>query len=250
MPPAITPPASRRSIPGVSRESGKLGTDGTFSVFLTGKLGNVPSVPGLFVPDLFVGVYLQSPIGVYPMGIIATPEPVLPLSSILDVVDKATKVIALLVGGAWAYLNYIRGRTFKKRLELKIAAKELKSKECLLLAGSVQMKNVGLSKFPVEQTGTAILLFDLIPALQSACLSEPLEESIGVREVFKNHAWIEPGETIAEDFLLQIPERVERLAIKLELRVVAAHIEWNANCIVGLPDESPHPLDKGAVRDE
>jgi len=162
------------------------------------------------------------------------PEPASPLSSVLDIVDKVTKVVALLIGGAWAYLNYVRGRTFKKRLELKISAKEVRSKAGLLLSGAAQIKNVGLSKFPIEQKGTAILFFDLRPSAPTDQPTEPTEENVGVREVFKDHAWIEPGETIAEDFLLQIPENKERLAMKLDLRVVAAHIEWNANCIVEL----------------
>ena len=92
------------------------------------------------------------------------PEPASPLSSVLDIVDKVTKVVALLIGGAWAYLNYVRGRTFKKRLELKISAKEVRSNAGLLLSGAAQIKNVGLSKFPIEQKGTAILFFDLRPS--------------------------------------------------------------------------------------
>jgi hypothetical protein len=155
-----------------------------------------------------------------------------PLSSLLDVVDKATKILALLIGSGWAYLNYVRGRTFKKRLELKISGKRIQSRGVSLLSGAAQIKNVGLSKFPIEQKGTAILFFDLKP---SASVTQPLEaaeERVGVREIFKDHAWIEPGETIEENFLLQLPEDDARLAMKMDLRVVAAHIEWNANCIV------------------
>jgi len=167
------------------------------------------------------------------------PEPASPLPSILDIIDKVTKIVALLIGGAWAYLNYVRGRTFKKRLELKISAKQVQSKAGLLLSGAAQIKNVGLSKFPIEQKGTAILFFDLKASAPVKQLVEAIEVSAGVREVFKDHAWIEPGETIAEDFLLQLPEDEDRLAMKLELRVVAAHIEWNANCIVELGIGTP-----------
>lgn len=164
-----------------------------------------------------------------------------PLSSSLDIIDKATKIVALLIGGAWAYLNYVRGRTFKKRLELKISAKQLRSKAGPLLSGAVQMKNVGLSKFPIQQKGTAIIFSDLRPSPGATRPTEMTEEVVGVREVFKDHAWIEPGETIGEDFLLQLPESEDRIAMKLELRVVAAHIEWNANCIVEIPDDEKTP---------
>jgi len=171
------------------------------------------------------------------MIVTSGPEPASALSSILDVVDKVTKTVALVIGGAWAYLNYLRGRTFKKRLELKISAKEVQSKMGSLLSGNAQIKNVGLSKFPIEQKGTAIVFLDLKASAQAMQPIEMIEETVGVREVFKDHAWIEPGETIAEDFLLQLPQSEDRLAMKLELRVVAAHIEWNANCIVELGED-------------
>jgi hypothetical protein len=162
------------------------------------------------------------------------PEQASALSSVLDVVDKVTKILALLIGGGWAYLNYVRGRTFNKRLELKISGKRAQKKGVTLLSGTAQIKNVGLSKFPIEQKGTAILFFDLKPSASVKRLAETAEERVGVREVFKDHAWIEPGETIEDNFLVQLPEDEERLAVKLDLRVVAAHIEWNANCIVEL----------------
>jgi hypothetical protein len=162
------------------------------------------------------------------------PEPVSPLSSVLDIVDKVTKIGAVFIGGGWAYLNLARGRTFVKRLEARIVGKQVQSKGVPLLSGTAQIKNVGLSRFPIQQKGTAILVFDLKPSASANQLAETVEASAGIREVFKDHAWIEPGETIAEDFLLQLPENEERLAMKLVLRVVAAHIEWNANCVVEL----------------
>jgi hypothetical protein len=166
------------------------------------------------------------------VAVLSIPEPDSCLSSILDIVDKVTKVLALVIGGAWAYLNYRRGRTFKKRLELKVTGKTAQEGKILFLSGTAQIKNVGLSKFPIEQRGTAILIFDLTPAASVTQPADFIEKRAGVRSVFKEHGWIEPGETIEESFLLQLPENEERVAMKLDLRVVAAHIEWNANCIV------------------
>lgn len=164
-------------------------------------------------------------------------------SSALDIIDKSTKVAAVIIGAAWGYVNYIRGRTFKKRLELNISARKLKGKTGLLLSGNAQMKNVGLSKFPVEQKGTAIVIYDLKESHVGDGLTEPAKEIIGVLEVFKDHAWIEPGETVAEEFIVEIAENSERIALKLDLRVVAAHIEWNTNCIVESLEDNKQPPD-------
>jgi hypothetical protein len=184
------------------------------------------------------------------MFVPAAPEPS-PFSSALNIVDKSTKVAAVIIGATWGYVNYVRGRTFKKRLELKITATKLKGEIGLLLSGNAQMKNVGLSKFPIEQKGTAIVFYDLKKSGTIGRLTEPTEDSIGVLEVFKDHAWIEPGETVAEDFIVELGRNDERIALKIDLRVVAAHIEWNTNCIVEVfddkrPDDSEEKQDQGA----
>jgi hypothetical protein len=166
------------------------------------------------------------------------PTPVQPL--LLDIIDKLVKIAAVIVGAIWAYLNYVRGRTFKKRLELKICGKTVCRSATLLLSGSAELKNVGLSKVAIEQRGTAILIYDLKAATLPE--KEPInavEERTLVLSVFENHGWIEPGETIQQSFLLQLPEIQERIGIKLELRIVAAHIEWNANSIIELEDANP-----------
>lgn len=162
---------------------------------------------------------------------IALQNPTTSSPAILDVIDKVTKIAALLVGGAWTYLNYLRGRTFKKRLELRISGKEIQNGDARFLSGTALIKNVGLSKFPIEQRGTGILLSSLKAPAPSQYAALMLEEEIGASEVFTDHAWIEPGETISEDFLVRLPADDERVATKLDLRVVAAGIEWNAKCI-------------------
>jgi hypothetical protein len=165
------------------------------------------------------------------------PGPTLSQHLTLDVIDKLVKIAAVMIGALWAYLNYVRGRTFKKRLELTICGKTLRRGAGLLLSGSAELKNVGLSKVAIEQRGTAILIYDLKAA--SSLQKEPInavEERTLVLSVFENHGWIEPGETIQQSFLLQLPETQERIGIKLELRIVAAYIEWNANSIVELGD--------------
>jgi hypothetical protein len=160
------------------------------------------------------------------------------LPAVLDITDKVVKILAVAIGGGWTYLNYVRGRTFKKRLEPKISGSKIDSNGISFLSGSAQIKNVGLSKFPIEQRGTAILIFDLQPSVSVTQPTAMVEVRTAVRSVFKNHGWIEPGETIEESFLLQLPEKEQRVALKLELRVVAAHIEWNANCVVGTSIEN------------
>jgi hypothetical protein len=164
--------------------------------------------------------------------LLQAPEQASRLGTVLDIVDKVTKILAVIIGGAWAYLNYVRGRTYKKRLETNVSGEWFESKGLSFLSGSAHLKNVGLSKFPIEQKGTAILVYDLQPSITSQPAADLVETLINVRSIFKTHAWIEPNETIEESFVIQLGSSEKRVGIKLALRVVAAHIEWNANRII------------------
>jgi hypothetical protein len=153
------------------------------------------------------------------------------LADVLDIIDKATKILALFVGAGWVYLNYLRGRTFKGRLEPTISGKTIRSKGILLLSGAAQVKNVGLSKVVIQQRGTGIEVLGLVrqargdsPAL--------LTQDIAVLPVFEVHGWIEPGETIEESFLVPIAEHPETVAFRLGLRIVSEGIEWNCDALV------------------
>jgi hypothetical protein len=163
------------------------------------------------------------------------------LSDVLDVIDKATKIIAVFIGAGWVYLNYVRGRTFKHRLEPSISGKTIRRKGVLFLSGLAQIKNVGLSKVPIEQRGTAIQIFASV--LQHEETGEPrlVSQDVAVLPVFELHGWLEPGEEIEESFLLPVAEDNQAVALRLGLRIVSRHIEWNADAIVEIALEDTNP---------
>ncbi|MCU1319154.1 MAG: hypothetical protein JWP98_672, partial [Edaphobacter sp.] len=51
-----------------------------------------------------------------PVSPIPAPHPWLPFA------DFVAKVAIAVVGAVWAWINYVRGRTFHRRLEPKISA--------------------------------------------------------------------------------------------------------------------------------
>jgi hypothetical protein len=149
----------------------------------------------------------------------------------LDIIDKVIKILALLIGAGWAYLNYRRGRTFKRRLEPTITGKTIRSQGILLLSGVAQVKNVGLSKVAVQQRGTAIEILAILRRPEGKKLGLDTAD-VDVCSVFEAHGWIEPGETIEESFLVSVPERPDILAFRLRLRIVSGGIEWNCDSVV------------------
>ena len=162
----------------------------------------------------------------------------------LDAIDKIVKVIAVILGGIWTYLNYVRGRTYKRRLEPKISGKIVPGvgAGALMVIGTAQTKNVGLSKVDIEASGTAVIVADMVPGKSARGVAKIVEASIpgGVLGVFEKHGWLEPGETIDESFAVPLPPRNDRAAVRLRLRIVSRHwlfknIEWNADAIAELP---------------
>jgi hypothetical protein len=144
----------------------------------------------------------------------------------LDLIDKVIKIIAVLIAGAWGYLNYRRGRTFKRRLEPRISGKVFLSHGAWLLCGLAQLKNVGLSKVAIEQRGTAIVIDEKLVAFDPDGKPRVKSEPGVVLQVFSVHGWIEPGEPIEQSFLLALPERANRAAVGLRLRIVSPAPWW------------------------
>jgi hypothetical protein len=161
----------------------------------------------------------------------ATTPPTSSLSAVLDIIDKIVKVAAVFIAAAWGYLNYRRGRTFKRRLEPKISGKIFLSNSAWILSGVAQLKNVGLSVVTIEQKGTAIVIDDLLVVADAGKPARIASETVAVLEVFKAHGWIEPGEPIEQSFLITLPERANRVAAKMRLRIVSHGIEWNDDTV-------------------
>ena len=182
-----------------------------------------------------------------PVVQIAEKTPPSLLSTTLDVLDKVVKILAVIIGSAWAYLNYRRGRTFTHRLEPEVSGKIFRYRDAWLLSGVAKVKNVGLSKVSIEQRGTAVIIDDIV--LKTSQGEPPKLEteeiSNGVLEVFKAHGWIEPGEPIEESFLFALPFQSDRVAVRLGLRIVSEDIEWNADSIAELPQPSQEDAELG-----
>ena len=77
----------------------------------------------------------------------------------LEVADAIVKFVALLVGAAWALMNYLRGRTYKRKLELGITGKLFRRNGKLYLSVLCRLKNVGLAMYPIKQEGSACQIF-------------------------------------------------------------------------------------------
>jgi hypothetical protein len=151
----------------------------------------------------------------------------------LDVADDIIKFIALLVGAAWTWMNYLRGRTYKRKLEADVTGHLFRKNAQLYLSIHCQLKNVGQSEYPIEQHGSGC---------QVIAYSGGPPELLWTFSVFTEHGWLEPGEQIDEPLLLRVRVDPTRLiGLRLHLKVVSGGIEWNSSCIVESADPEPAP---------
>ena len=141
------------------------------------------------------------------------------LSAFADAADHLTQSLALIVGGAWAYLKFLRGRTFAYRADITLAGEVVDLGQWPAVMAHLAFTNTGLSKLPLKQGGKVIHLYGT-PATEWAPPAEPEWHRVVTTLVFAEHDWVEPGETVTEDVLLPLPaDPAGWLAVRAEAQV-------------------------------
>lgn len=171
--------------------------------------------------------------------------------TILDSFRKVIETIALIVGGLWAYYKFFKGRTFKPRLELTLSGSARPGQNLTHVIACIQIKNVGLTKLKLSQVGSGLRILSYTSSKTKPAPTAVEWEHLMTLSVFEKHNWIEPGETVIDQTLVEIAG-TETIALRLELRIVSSRIEWNAVSIVEPPAGSepgvtkrPHLVEGG-----
>jgi hypothetical protein len=136
------------------------------------------------------------------------------------VIDDASKVLGILAAGGWAYFHYFRGRTYKSRLRIKVEGKKLYDESDRYLLVRMEIENKGLSKVPIEQAGTGLRVL-----AHSDSVDPTRAEHLETLAVFEEHEWVESGETVGDEKIVQLP-RSNLLAARLELHLISRSSSW------------------------
>src|ERR1700722_998994 len=155
------------------------------------------------------------------------------INSWVETIKGVCEILAILVGAAWTYLNYFRGRIYKHRLECSVDASIEKHAGHTFLRAAVRIRNIGLSRVPIEPKGTALLLYS-IPA-QDQAPSFPShvewEEPVAAFDLLAGRKWVESSEAVAEALMVALP-RSDASTYKVTLKVVSGEIWWTAESIL------------------
>jgi hypothetical protein len=124
------------------------------------------------------------------------------------------QVLAVLVGGTWAYVKFIRGRTFRRRGELCVTGALMGDQGNRAIHVRVEFKNTGLSQIVFEKRGDkAVFVYELHPKDWPSGSGRNVDwgEREGDRDkhttsslALRDHNWVEPGETITDELLIPV----------------------------------------------
>ena len=172
----------------------------------------VPPVDVLFPPLARLGL-VEKPAG--PTGIEYA-------NKVASLIDTALKIVALVVGGLFAYWKFFMGRTFHPRLEPTVTASARTEDGQVFLKVSCKVKNVGLSSVDLDKDLSIIEVFlqDLAVTTYPAEVAWRKESDLWAN-VFTSHGWIEGGETIEDAHLFVFPY-VQNRTCRVELQVFRA----------------------------
>lgn len=164
-----------------------------------------------------------------------------------DTAQKIAATAAILGTAGWAYFKFVRGRTFRRRLELTISGEVRRRPGIVYLLTNSTVKNIGLSKFEIdhEKSGLRVMTHVSEDAVAAARLVE--WRPLSTWSVFEEQRLLEPSEPAAEELLIEIPDE-GFLAFKLQLWVSSIHEEsWEVTAIVNLEPEDDNETPSGIV---
>jgi hypothetical protein len=140
------------------------------------------------------------------------------------------QLLAIILGGVWAYFKFVAGRTFRARLEPTINGKAVKHKNFTYLYLSATVKNVGLSKVMIDQDGSGLRVWISLEGWSKEVMAADWKH-LGTFPIFKEHAWIEPGEVISDEQMIVVPDK-NPISFKLELRISNRKFSWTGTGLV------------------
>jgi hypothetical protein len=147
--------------------------------------------------------------------------------TVAEIVQAAITSGAVVVGSVWAYFKFIKGRTFRPRVNPEIDAAWLGTEGGLGLHVLLRLENIGGTKVGLGKRGTGVQISHVAKEQDDAPADTQWELSRGF-DAFATHEWIEPGETITDELLIRVPTKHEVMEVKMRILLK----RWGRNITV------------------
>jgi len=168
------------------------------------------------------------------------------LEQATNVARNVAQILAIILGGSWAYLKFVRGRTFRRRGELEVTGRLYSFDDEPALVVKVTFKNTGLGRIilPHDQPPHVLVTYvetggwregavtwappDFMDAIPEGTKGRSHDDGPPVPEdtvrstatVLTRHRWVEPGETIADEQMV-VPPGETSTAVRIAYRIEA-----------------------------
>jgi hypothetical protein len=138
-------------------------------------------------------------------------------ASQIYIIQQLAATLALLAAAGWILVNYVLNRTHVPRLQVELRAELLELNDGRYLMATMQAKNHGLSRIKLPKAiaadsgpeGSALTIFPLgtydNPPYVVQSPPEP-DAAVSTFAILVGHKEVEPGITISEQKLLQLPD--------------------------------------------
>ena len=153
------------------------------------------------------------------------------LSLFLQHLEKIVTILAIIVGGIWAYFHFSKSRKYRIRLEPSISGKIITREQKTYVCVRLELKNAGEAVVEIEKKGSGFRLYSFLPDSIKGKSALAPKEHIRTYRIFGSHQWVESNETIVEEQLIAISGD-QHFAFELEMRVISNKISFRTNCIV------------------
>jgi hypothetical protein len=140
------------------------------------------------------------------------------LQSAVSVIGTSATTVAVIVGVLWAYFKFVRGRTYRPRRAVKLLAQWRPINGRPLLHARIMVTNIGASVVTLHQERGTGLRVSVLAADQPEPPTGVAWKVVRVFDILKEHEWIEAGETVSDDLLLDI-DVLEPTVILLDARL-------------------------------
>jgi hypothetical protein len=128
--------------------------------------------------------------------------------TILDMTAKIAQIAAIVVGGVWAYFNFVRRRTFNRRGELNLRLCLVEGTRRLIRV-TIVFENTGLAVIRLHPVVKFCRVFALTDKGIATGANVDWGQELILSPAFSEHHWVEGQETISDELLIPVPSHLE-----------------------------------------
>jgi hypothetical protein len=120
--------------------------------------------------------------------------------------QNLVQIAAIVIGGAWAYYKFVRGRIFHRRAEVTLDASLLRLEASRAIRARAILENTGSADIPFLAQGLEVFSFRRGDVDDKG---RPQWREVATVPVFEDHEWIESQETIVDEVLVPLTDDPE-----------------------------------------